>query len=219
MALAAGNHRVPERVGCSREGWLSLHSPGGVIAYLRYISDPGVAERFMTTYTGSRTIDGIQVLVDGKPLDERYELKKFTKNGFEWTYEGAEPSQLALALLADHLGDGSRAIELCDPFMRRVIANLENEWVIPGPDFGGALNCVPTTTSGRQRAPATNHASIEASCWNSRCPSRLQNHPQNQYRASRRFAPPTSHPQPSRHCQIDEPEASRGWETYDRGWL
>ncbi len=50
----------------------------------------------MKTYTGSRTIDGIRVLVDGEPLDERYELKKFTKNGFEWTYEGAEPSQLAL---------------------------------------------------------------------------------------------------------------------------
>ena len=78
----------------------------------------------------------------------------------------------------------------------------------------------------RERAPirltAPEHALraiIKASCWNSRCPSRPQNHPQNQYRASRRFAPLTSHPQPSRHCQIDEPEASGGRETYDRGWL
>ncbi len=102
----------------------------------------------MTTYTGSRTIDGIQVLVDGKPLDERYELKKFTKNGFEWTYEGAEPSQLALALLADHLGDGSRAIEFCDPFMRRVIANLENDWVITGPDIDEALKEIQTKNAG-----------------------------------------------------------------------
>ncbi len=93
----------------------------------------------MTTYTGSRTIDGIQVLVDGKPLDERYELKKFTKNGFEWTYEGAEPSQLALALLAHHLGDGARALELCAPFMRKVIANLENDWAMTGKNIDEAL--------------------------------------------------------------------------------
>ncbi len=57
------------------------------------------------------------------------------------------------------------------------------------------------STTGR---PITLRAIIEASCWNPRCPSRLQNHLQNQYRASRRFAPLTSHPQPSRHCQIDE---------------
>ncbi len=99
----------------------------------------------MKTYTGSRTIDGIQVLVDGTSLDERYDLKKFTKNGFEWTYEGAEPSQLALALLADHLGDGSQAIELCDPFMRRVIANLENDWVMTGQDIDEALKEFQTT--------------------------------------------------------------------------
>ncbi len=112
---------------------------------MRYIRDLGIAARFMKTYTGSRTIDGIQVLVDGTSLDERHDLKKFTKNGFEWTYEGAEPSQLALALLADHLGDGSRAIELCGPFMRRVIANLENDWVMTGQDIDEALKEIQTT--------------------------------------------------------------------------
>ena len=60
----------------------------------------------MKTYCGVRTIDGLKVTVDGDPLDERYDVKQFTSWGFEWTYEGAEPQQLALAILADHLGDG-----------------------------------------------------------------------------------------------------------------
>lgn len=93
----------------------------------------------MKTYTGSRTIDGIRVLVDGTPLDERYDLKKFTRNGFEWTYEGAEPAQLALALLADHLGDDRKALELTDPFMREVVANFENDWEMTGSDIDEAL--------------------------------------------------------------------------------
>ncbi len=93
----------------------------------------------MKTYTGSRTIDGIRVLVDGRPLGERYDLTKFTDGGFEWTYEGAEPSQLALALLADHLGDDQKALQLCDRFMREVVANLDNDWEITSKDIDGAL--------------------------------------------------------------------------------
>ena len=59
----------------------------------------------MKTYRGMRTIDGLKVMVDGEPLDEHYDVKQFTSWGFEWTYMGAEPQQLALAILADHLGD------------------------------------------------------------------------------------------------------------------
>ena len=56
----------------------------------------------MTIYRGERTIDGVVVTADGAPLAERADLKRFTDRGFEWTYEGAAPAQLALALLADH---------------------------------------------------------------------------------------------------------------------
>ena len=103
----------------------------------------------MKTYTGSRTIDGVQVLVDGEPLDERHDLNKFTNNGFEWTYEGSEPSQLALALLADHLGDGAQAIKLCDSFMRKVVANLENDWVMTDKDIDEAVEDISTTKTER----------------------------------------------------------------------
>ena len=84
----------------------------------------------MTTYEGRRTIDGLVVTADGKRLDEHYEVKRFTKYGFEWTYEGESPHQLALAILYDHLGDKDRAIRLAEPFMKKVIANFDNDWAL-----------------------------------------------------------------------------------------
>ena len=88
----------------------------------------------MKTYDGKRTIDGLVVTVDGKRLDEHYDVKRFTKYGFEWTYEGESPQQLALAILYDFLGDKERAIALSGPFMKRVVANLDNDWVLTGTD-------------------------------------------------------------------------------------
>ena len=93
----------------------------------------------MKRYRGARTMDGIQVLVDGKPLDEGFAIKTFCDAGFEWTYEGAGPAQLALALLAEHLGDGQKALALHAAFMRDVVANLENDWELTSEDIDEAL--------------------------------------------------------------------------------
>ena len=89
----------------------------------------------MKTYEGKRTIDGLVVTVDGKPLDEHYEVKRFTKFGFEWTYEGESPQQLALAILFDYLGDKERAIRLSEPFVQEIVANLDNDWTISGDEI------------------------------------------------------------------------------------
>lgn len=94
----------------------------------------------MKMYSGARTIDGIQVTVDGQPLDERVDIHQFTDGGFEWSYEGDAPQQLALALLADHLDDSKQALALCSRFTRQVIANLDNEWVLSSADIDTALN-------------------------------------------------------------------------------
>jgi hypothetical protein len=93
----------------------------------------------MKTYEGKRTIDGLVVTVNGSRLDEHYDVKRFTKYGFEWTYEGESPQQLALAILYDHLGDKSRAIALSEPFMKSVVANLDNDWVLTDEDINGFL--------------------------------------------------------------------------------
>jgi hypothetical protein len=93
----------------------------------------------MKTYEGKRTIDGLVVTVDGKRLDEHYDVKRFTKYGFEWTYEGDSPQQLALAILVDYLGDNARAIPLSEPFMREVVANLDNDWTLSGDEIDAFL--------------------------------------------------------------------------------
>ena len=93
----------------------------------------------MRTYIGARTIDGIKVTVDDKPLDERIDIHLFSDNGFEWTYEGDAPQQLALAILAEHLGDDNRALELSGHFMRQVIAELDNEWVLTDAEINAEL--------------------------------------------------------------------------------
>ena len=93
----------------------------------------------MKTYEGKRNMDGLVVTTDGKQLPEHYEVKRFTSWGFEWTYEGASPQQLALAILYDHLGDKERAIRLSEPFMKAVVADLDNDWVLKGEEVDRAI--------------------------------------------------------------------------------
>jgi hypothetical protein len=96
----------------------------------------------MKKYQGKRTIDGLVVTVDGKPLSEHYEVRRFTKFGFEWTYEGDSPRQLALAILVDYLGDNDRAIRLSEPFMKQIVANLDNDWQLSGTEIDAAIRAI-----------------------------------------------------------------------------
>lgn len=107
----------------------------------------------MSRFEGKRTIDGLVVTVDGRRLDEHYEAKRFTSWGFEWTYEGESPQQLALAILMEHLGDQERAIRLSDPFMRKVVANLDNDWELSTADIDRAIAEIETSGRGARRDP------------------------------------------------------------------
>ena len=100
----------------------------------------------MRTFEGKRTIDGLVVTVDGKPLSEHYDVKRFTTWGFEWTYEGDSPQQLALAILVEQLADKERAIRLSEPFMRKVVANLDNDWVLTGAEIEDAISQIEGRT-------------------------------------------------------------------------
>jgi hypothetical protein len=90
-------------------------------------------------YEGARSLDGAVVTVDGKPLPPRHDLRMLSRAGYEWTYEGAGPAQLALALLADHLGDDERALAEHRRFMREVVARLDNAWRLTSVDIDRAL--------------------------------------------------------------------------------
>lgn len=96
----------------------------------------------MKTYVGGRGLAGAEVTVDGRALDPRFDLKRLSPAGFEWTYEGNGPAQLALALLADHLGDDARALALYQPFMRTVVADLDNSWELISADIDAALEAI-----------------------------------------------------------------------------
>ena len=94
----------------------------------------------MKTYEGGRGLAGATVTVDGEPLNPRFDVKTFSPTGYEWTYEGDGPRQLALALLCDHLGDPQRALALTEAFMREVVAELDNAWMLTSEDIEEALS-------------------------------------------------------------------------------
>jgi hypothetical protein len=50
------------------------------------------------------------------PLDPRLDLWNHSPTGFEWGYCGSGPAQLALAILADFLGDDASAVALHQEF-------------------------------------------------------------------------------------------------------
>lgn len=93
----------------------------------------------MKIYEGGRSLDGAVVTVDGAPLNPRFDIRRFSPAGFEWTYEGDGPRQLALAILADHLGDSGRALALTEKFMREVVADLDNAWRMTSDEVEAAI--------------------------------------------------------------------------------
>lgn len=61
----------------------------------------------------------------GPPLKPRLDLWSHSPTGFNWGYNGSGPAQLALALLADALGDDQLAITLYQPFKNAFVAGLD----------------------------------------------------------------------------------------------
>lgn len=67
------------------------------------------------------------VKVDGRPLPMRLDLANHSPTGFEWGYGGSGPAQLALALLADALGDDDEAKCWYQEFKQALISSLDHE--------------------------------------------------------------------------------------------
>jgi hypothetical protein len=82
------------------------------------------------TYIGiphRETVAGQPVVTvcDGQksePLPLRLDLFNHSPTGFSWGYTGSGPAQLALALLADALGDDDLAVRLHQDFKFKVVA-------------------------------------------------------------------------------------------------
>jgi hypothetical protein len=87
-----------------------------------------VVERF---YSG--TTDGDVTAREGGTsyrLPARLDLRKHSPAAFAWGCGSAPAQQLALALLADALGDDRRAIALYQDFKFRCIAQLPSCWIM-----------------------------------------------------------------------------------------
>jgi hypothetical protein len=61
------------------------------------------------------------------PLAPRLDLMNHSPSGFAWGYGGSGPAQLALAMLADALGDDARALALHQAFKSEVVAGLAKD--------------------------------------------------------------------------------------------
>lgn len=88
----------------------------------------------MKRYIGERTPEGCQVdVIDpnhpdgGYPLPLRLDIRSHSPTGAEWGYGGSGPAQLALALLADALGDDERAEEMYQDFKFKVVGRLPHD--------------------------------------------------------------------------------------------
>ena len=94
----------------------------------------------MRRYVGRREGYAADVSVDGRPLNPRLDLWNHSPTGFEWGYGGSGPSQLALALLADHFGDDQKAVELHHYFKWEVVAKLPKRgWTLTSEQITQAL--------------------------------------------------------------------------------
>jgi hypothetical protein len=97
----------------------------------------------MKRYEGIREGHAVTVTVDGRRLNPRHDLWNHSPSGFEWGYGGSGPAQLALAILADHLGNDQQALNLYQRFKWAVIAELPGRgWILTSRDIDQLLKNV-----------------------------------------------------------------------------
>jgi hypothetical protein len=95
-------------------------------------------------YEGRREHSAVVVTVNGRPLNPRLDLYNHSPTGFEWGYGGSGPSQLALAIVADHLGNDREALNLYQRFKWAVIAELprNKRWILTSHDIDRVLQAI-----------------------------------------------------------------------------
>jgi Family of unknown function (DUF6166) len=123
---------------------------------------PGIfaASTTMKVYQGIRTQQGCEVTVredDGPPrtLDMRLDIRNHSPTGPEWNYAGSGPAQLALALLADALGDDEQAQRLYQDFKFKVVGRLPHDgWTMTDEDIRAKLREIQRARRSRAQGDA-----------------------------------------------------------------
>ena len=93
---------------------------------------------------------------DGSELPMRLDLHNHSPTGFAWGYSGSGPAQLALAILADFLGNDDQAIAFHQAFKNLVVAGFPEEggWHLSGEDIKAALEVI--TSGGNEEIAERN---------------------------------------------------------------
>ena len=94
----------------------------------------------MKQYAGRREGYAVSVTVDGRRLNPRLDLWNHSPTGFEWGYGGSGPAQLALAILADHLGNDEQALNFYQRFKWTVVAEFyHRSWTLTSQEIDQVL--------------------------------------------------------------------------------
>jgi hypothetical protein len=97
-----------------------------------------------------------------EPLPLRLDLFNHSPAGFSWGYGGSGPAQLALALLADALGDDDLAVRLHQAFKFRVVACWpEGErWWITADQIAAVVKVIKEEAVKRTELPGSTTAAV-----------------------------------------------------------
>jgi len=103
-------------------------------------------------YHGTRRPDGRTIVtVDGRLLEPRLDLRSHSDQGvLEWGFGEGGASQLALAILADYLGDDDRALELYHEFRHVVWQLPSTEWRLDGAAIDKAVEKIERLLAERR---------------------------------------------------------------------
>jgi hypothetical protein len=94
----------------------------------------------MKRYEGKRQGHAVTVTVDGRRLNPRFDLWNHSPTGFEWGYGGSGPAQLALAILADHCSDDTKAFNFHHRFKWAVVAEFPGRgWTLTSREIDQVL--------------------------------------------------------------------------------
>ena len=97
-----------------------------------------------------------------RPLDPRFDLSVHFPSGFGWGKSDDGQAQLSLALLADALGDDSRALRLHHAFNTRVIAIFPDRWTITRSRILAHVNMIEHQAGESDPAPTAGSMMVAA---------------------------------------------------------
>lgn len=99
--------------------------------HARHEAKMDAAKIYRALRDGDRRSVLVYIGLKWRELDPRLDLVRHSPDGFNWSYGGSGPSQLALAICADALGNDAEALRVYQGFKNAFVALQQgDEWEI-----------------------------------------------------------------------------------------